>query len=68
MSRRGKIDWKRLRYAAKETILAMIAGLTFVCLMLSPAIICFFTETLWPLIIYPVVFFVVETWEKYNGF
>jgi hypothetical protein len=68
MSRRGKIDWKRLRYAAKETILAMVAGLIFICLMLSPAIICFLTETLWPLIIYPVVFFVVETWEKYNGF
>ena len=68
MSRRGKIDWKRLRYAAKETILAMVAGLIFICLMLSPAIICFLTETLWPLIIYSVVFFVVETWEKYNGF
>ena len=59
MFRHGKIDWKRLRYAAKETILGMIAGLTFICLMLSPAIICFFTETLWALIIYPVVFFVI---------
>lgn len=68
MSRRGKIDWKRLRYAVKETILGMIAGLIFICLMLSPTIICFLTETLWPLIIYPVVFFVDETWEKYNGF
>lgn len=67
MSRLGKIDWKRLRYAAKETALVMLYGIIMVAMVGVPVFLCLATNTFWFLFLYPLIFFVVDTWETYNG-
>jgi hypothetical protein len=67
MSRHGKIDWKRLRYAAKETALIMLCGVIMIAMIGVPVFLCLLTNTSWFLLLYPLIFFVVETWENYNG-
>lgn len=63
----GKIDWKRLRYAAKETALIMLCGVIMIAMVGVPVFLCLATDTFWFLFLYPLTFFVVETWENYNG-
>lgn len=67
MFRFSKINWKRLRYAAKETALIMLCGVIMIAMAAVPAFLCLATNTFWFLFLYPLIFFVAETWEKYNG-
>ena len=66
MSRTGKINWKKLWKAASDTFLIMVFGLFLITLVVIPIAIALFTDCIWWLLIYAVVFFVMETWEKYN--
>lgn len=67
MSRHGKIDWPRLRKAAKETALIMLFGVIVVAMIGLPVFLCLATNSFWFLLLYPLTFFIVETWETYNG-
>jgi hypothetical protein len=67
MFRRGKIDWKRLCYAAKETMLDMLCGVIVIIVAGVSIFLCLVTNTFWFLFLHPLIFFVVETWENYNG-
>ena len=67
MSRLGKVDWKRLRYATKETALIMLCGVIMIAMVGVPVFLCLATNTFWFLFLYPLTFFIVETWENYNG-
>ena len=62
-----KINWAKLRKSAKESVFIMITGLVMAVMIGLPVFLCLVTESLWFLILYPVVFFVVNTWENYNG-
>lgn len=68
MSRHGKINWPRLRYAAKEAALIMLTGIVMVALIGIPIFLCLATDIIWFVFLYPLIFFVVTTWENYNGF
>lgn len=67
MSRLGKINWKRLRYAVKETALIMLCGIIMIAFLAIPWIFIFLTGSCWWILLYPATFFVIETWENYNG-
>ena len=67
MSRLGKVDWKRLRCAAKETALIMLCGVIMIAFLAVPWVFTFLTGSYWWFLLYPVTFFVIETWETYNG-
>ena len=63
----NKIEWNRLFRAMGETLLIMLADLILVALALSPIAIAIITgNALW-VFLYVIIFFVGETWEKYNG-
>lgn len=62
-----KVNWTKLRKSAKESVFTMIASLVMVAMVGLPAFLCFVTESLWFLILYPIVFFIANTWENYNG-
>ena len=68
MSRHGKINWPRLRNAAKEAALIMLAGAVMVVMVGLPVFLCLATNIIWFVLLYPLIFFVVTTWENYNGF
>ena len=68
MSRHGKINWPRLRNAAKEAALIMLAGTVMVIMVGLPVFLCLATNIIWFVFLYPLIFFVVTTWENYNGF
>lgn len=68
MSRHGKINWPRLRNAAKEAALIMLAGTVMVITVGLPVFLCLATNIIWFVLLYPLIFFVVTTWENYNGF
>lgn len=68
MSHRGKINWPRLRYAAKEAALIMLAGIVMVVIVGLPIFLCLATNIIWFVFLYPLIFFVVTTWENYSGF
>lgn len=68
MSRHGKINWPRLRNAAKETVLIMLTGIVMIAIIGLPVFLCLATNIIWFVFLYPLIFFVVTTWEKYNGF
>lgn len=67
MSRHGKINWPRLRNAAKESVLIMLAGIIMVAIVGLPVFLCLATNIIWFVFLYPLIFFVVTTWENYNG-
>lgn len=66
MSRIGKINWKRLCRAMVDSIGIMVAGIVLVLFAFGPALLCWVSTSLWWLVLYPVVFFIGNTWEKYN--
>ena len=68
MSRHGKINWPRLGNAAKETALIMLTGIVMLAIVGLPMFLCAVTNTFWFVFLYPLGFFIVTTWEKYNGF
>lgn len=68
MSRHGKINWPRLGNAAKETALIMLTGTIMVAMVGLPVFLCLVTNIFWFVLLYPLIFFVVTTWENYNGF
>lgn len=68
MSRHGKINWPRLRNAAKETALTMLAGIVMMAIAGLPVFLCLATNIIWFIFLYPLIFFIVTTWENYNGF
>ena len=63
----GKIDWKRLWWAIKETGLKIIAITILFGLLFLPGLIAISTDCAWWLISYPILYFIGEVWEKYNG-
>lgn len=67
MSRHGKINWSRLGNAAKETALIMLTGIVMVAIVGLPVFLCLATNIIWFVLLYPLIFFVVTTWENYNG-
>ena len=67
MSRIGKINWKKMRAAMVDSIGIMVAGIVLVSLAFGPALLCWASASLWWLILYPIGFFIWNTWEKYNG-
>ena len=68
MSHHGKINWLRLRNAAKEAALIMLTGIVMVAIVGLPVFLCLVTNIIWFVFLYPLIFFVVTTWENYNGF
>ena len=68
MSRHGKINWPRLRNAAKEAALIMLTGFVLIAIVGLPVFLCLATDIIWFVLLYPLIFFVVTTWENYNGF
>lgn len=63
----NKINWKRLFHAMGETLLTMIAGLILIALALSPIAIALITGNVLWVFLYAIIYFIGETWEKYNG-
>lgn len=67
MSRIGKINWKRLKWAIKEEL----GILLFVAVMLSfialPWVLIYLTNSYWWILLYPAAFFIGGVYEKYNG-
>lgn len=68
MSHHGKINWSRLRNAAKEAALIMLTGIVMIAIIGLPIFLCLATDIIWFVFLYPLIFFVVTTWENYNGF
>ena len=66
MFRTGKIDRKRLRRAMIDSIGIIVAGSVLALFAFGPILLCWASSSLWWLILYPVVFFIGNTWEKYN--
>lgn len=66
MFRIGKINWKKMRAAMVDSLAVMVAGLIIALFALGPALLCFLNDSMWWLILYPIIFFVASTWEKYN--
>lgn len=62
-----KIEWNRLFRAMGETLLIMIAGLILIVLALSPIAIALITGNVLWVFLYAIIYFIGETWEKYNG-
>ena len=62
----NKINWNRLFHAMGETLLTMLAGLILIALALSPIIIAIITGNVLWVLLYAIIYFVGETWEKYN--
>ena len=67
MSRIGKINWKRLFWAMKETILIILTGIISIGLVLLPLILSIMTGNSSWFILYGLAFFVLTTYEKYHG-
>ena len=62
-----KVNWKRLFWAMRETIFIMLTGIIGVGLVLLPLILSIMTDnSLW-FILYGLAFFILTTYEKYNG-
>ena len=62
----GKIEWKRLFHAMRETLMVMLAGLILIALAILPLALAIKTGKILWLVLYVVAFFIGETWEKYN--
>ena len=62
----GKIEWKRLFHAMRETLMVMLTGLILIALAILPLALAIKTGKILWLVLYAVAFFVGETWEKYN--
>ena len=67
MSARKKINWPRLRWAAKETALNTVALIIYMALIMLPGVLAILTETFWILLLYPIFFFVSAVWDLYDG-
>ena len=67
MSRHGKIDWKRLGWAIKEEALIALTAFIIIAFLAIPWAFIFLTGSRWWILLYPIAFFVIETWENYNG-
>lgn len=68
MSAHKKINWPRLRWAAKETVFNMVALIIGMALMMLPGVLAILTKTFWFLLLYPIFIFVSEVWDLYDGF
>ena len=67
MSRHGKINWKRLGWAIKEEALIALVAIIIIAFLVIPWVFIFLTGSRWWILLYPIAFFVIETWENYNG-
>ena len=47
MSHHGKINWPRLRNAAKEAALIMLTGIVMVAIVGLPVFLCLVTNIIW---------------------
>lgn len=67
MSRLGKIDWKRLKWAIKEEAYIVLVVIIIIAFLAIPWVFIFLTGSRWWILLYPITFFIVGVWEKYNG-
>ena len=67
MSRLGKIDWKRLKWAIKEEACIVLVVIIIIAFLAIPWIFIFLTGSRWWILLYPITFFIVGVWENYNG-
>lgn len=68
MSARKKINWPRLRWAAKEAVLDMVALIIGMALIMLPMVLTALTGTFWFLLLYPIIIFVSVVCDLYDGF
>lgn len=66
MFRTGKINWKRLRGAMANSLGIMVVGSILGLFAFGPILLCWISSSLWWLMWYPAIFFIGNTWEKYN--
>lgn len=66
MPRIGKINWKKMRAAMIDSLGIIVVGLVMALFVMGPALLCFYTGSMWWFILYPIVIFIANTWEKYN--
>ena len=67
MSRIGKINWKRLKWAIKEELGILLVVAAMLALIAIPWVLIFLTSSYWWILLYPAAFFVGGVYEKYNG-
>ena len=67
MSRIGKINWKRLKWAIREELGILLVIIVMLIIIAIPWILIYLTGFRWWIFLYPVAFFVGGVYEKYNG-
>lgn len=67
MSRIGKVNWKRLRWAIKEELGILLFVAIMLVFIAIPWALMFLTGSYWWILLYPAAFFVGGVYEKYNG-
>ena len=67
MSRIGKINWKRLKWAIQEELGILLVVAVILILIAIPLVLMFLTDSRWWTLLYPAAFFIGGVWEKYNG-
>lgn len=67
MSRIGKINWKRLKWAIREELGILLVIIVMLIIIAIPWILIYLTNFRWWILLYPVAFFIGGVYEKYNG-
>ena len=66
MSAHKKIDWSRLRWAAKEAVFNMVVLIIGMALIMLPGVLAALTGSLWFLLWYLVIIFVLTVKDLYD--
>lgn len=66
MSAHKKIDWPRLRWAAKEAVLNMVVLVIGMALIMLPGVLTALTGSLWFLLLYLIIIFVLTVKDLYD--
>ena len=67
MSAHKKINWPRLRWAAKEAVFSMVVLIISMALIMLPMVLVALTGTFWFLLLYPIIIFVSVVCDLYDG-
>lgn len=66
MSTRKKINWPRLRWAAKEAVFNMVVLIIGMALIMLPGVLTALTGSLWFLLLYLIIIFVLTVKDLYD--
>lgn len=66
MSAHKKINWPRLRWAAKEAVFNMVVLIIGMALIMLPGVLAALTGTLWFLLLYLIIIFVLTVKDLYD--